>query len=577
MIKVIVVMLALLTALSSSAQQKEQRVALVIGNSTYDQLGTLPNPKNDASEFARELAALGFSTKLLLNQNEQALRREIRAFSARTENAAVALVFYAGHGAQISGENYLLPVDLDPPSREADIQFSAIKVDDILVSMKSPVKIFFLDACRDNPVLFKTLSKGRGSSFARGLAPTKESPTSSETSSGGIFIGYATDSGNIAADGDKKNSPFTEALLRHVRKPVSIDDMFSMVTRDVRQATANKQRPYKYASMERVVCLSGTCGQDGGNREEGIISVGKSDGKNAGQEIQIALLANDKNKLHEIAKNYDDPKTTELVRNAEEQLGKMLTDEWVAVDATIDNKHFYYYQPSSVGYRSTRTWVDLKEAQIGPVESTDRSLPSSGSIGPAIVLNSLATAVFDCKARKVGGARYKNFDTDGNLLINVFFGDPRIIDLKNEVSTGSVNETIMGLVCPPKNAGRIVSAELLSSAAQWQPIATMADGGQVQLLKGSLEISGSSVTAITKYSYLKPLVTLMYTQSTSVEKHQMNCDRNEVIRIDADFLAEKGELVGKLFASNTLKTEPVRPDSVLSTIFKTVCLDLVKQ
>ena len=78
-------------------------------------------------------------------------------------------MYYAGHGAQINGDNYLLPVDLDAPNRESDIQLSAIKVDDLLVSLKTKVKIIFLDACRDNPVLFRNLSKGRGASFSRGI------------------------------------------------------------------------------------------------------------------------------------------------------------------------------------------------------------------------------------------------------------------------------------------------------------------------------------------------------------------------------------------------------------------------
>ncbi len=146
-----------------------ERIALIIGNATYSQLGALANPSRDATQVEHELAALGFSTKLIIDANEQSLRREIRAFSARSEGASVALVYYAGHGAQINGDNYLLPVDLDAPNRESDIQLSAIKVDDLLVSLKTKVKIIFLDACRDNPVLFRNLSKGRGASFSRGI------------------------------------------------------------------------------------------------------------------------------------------------------------------------------------------------------------------------------------------------------------------------------------------------------------------------------------------------------------------------------------------------------------------------
>src|SRR6202043_1306685 len=143
---------------------------------------------------------------------------------------------------------YVLPVDISIPQTESDIQLTGLKVDDLVNSIRSSTKIVFLDACRDNPALFKNLAKGRGGRAA-GLAPTVGSSLDPGKPGGGIFIAYATDSGSIAADGAGKHSPFTQALLRYMQELMSIDDMFSFVTKEVRLVTDNAQRPYKYASL----------------------------------------------------------------------------------------------------------------------------------------------------------------------------------------------------------------------------------------------------------------------------------------------------------------------------------------
>jgi hypothetical protein len=205
----------------------ESRMALVIGNSNYANLPKLSNPANDARAIADTLKSMGYKARLLIDGTEQNIRREIRQFASDSEKADVAFVFYAGHGAQINGNNYLLPIDIDIPRTEVDIQFSGLKVDDLVNSIRSNTKIVFLDACRDNPALFKNLVKGRGGSPA-GLAPAASS-NFEQKPGGGIFIAYATDAGAVADDGSGKHSPFTQALLRNIQKPISIDDMFSLV------------------------------------------------------------------------------------------------------------------------------------------------------------------------------------------------------------------------------------------------------------------------------------------------------------------------------------------------------------
>jgi uncharacterized caspase-like protein len=116
-----------------------------------------------------------------------------------------------------------------------------------------------LDACRNNPVLFKNLIKVRGAPPV-GLAPTVDSKLLPVKSGGGVFIAYATEAGSVAEDGSSgKHSPFTQALLRYLQKPISVADMFSLVIKEVRLTTTT-QRPYAYGSLESIVCLTGKCG-----------------------------------------------------------------------------------------------------------------------------------------------------------------------------------------------------------------------------------------------------------------------------------------------------------------------------
>jgi hypothetical protein len=140
----------------------QTRLALVIGNGKYVDLPKLTNPINDARAVADTLRDLGFDVTLVTDVSEQSIRRAVRKFADQSGQADLALVYYAGHGAQINGENYLLPIDMEVPRTEADIELSGLKVDDLVNSTRSTTKIIFLDACRDNPVLFKNLVSGRG-------------------------------------------------------------------------------------------------------------------------------------------------------------------------------------------------------------------------------------------------------------------------------------------------------------------------------------------------------------------------------------------------------------------------------
>lgn len=233
------------------------KVALVIGNAKYTRLGMLNNTTNDAKALAAALTGIGFETQLVLDANEAVLRSAIKSFSRRSSGKSLAVVFYAGHGVQVDGENFILPTDFDVPNSESDIRISGLKVDDLLGAVRSKVKIIFLDACRDNPVLTRGLSTGGRGIAVQGLAPIRTADVSADT---GVFIAFATAAGSVALDGDGSHSPFTQALLDNIQRPVSVDDMFSLVTKEVAASTHDAQRPYKYASLESVICLTGQCG-----------------------------------------------------------------------------------------------------------------------------------------------------------------------------------------------------------------------------------------------------------------------------------------------------------------------------
>lgn len=233
-----------LAAVAATAQTK---LALVVGNAAYETAPTLRNPVNDAREIAGSLERIGFEVLLGLDQNTDELRDLIRTFGIRADGAELVLFYYAGHGIQVSGRNYLVPVDavLD---HEADLDFAAIDLQLILKQLErtGANRVILLDACRDNPFesrLSRAMGQSRSAaSLSRGLAPIE--------TDGGAFIGFATDPGEVAFDGAGIHSPFTEALLRHIETPgLEINAMMTRVRADVFAGTDRLQRPWSSSSL----------------------------------------------------------------------------------------------------------------------------------------------------------------------------------------------------------------------------------------------------------------------------------------------------------------------------------------
>ncbi|MCS3730387.1 caspase family protein [Bradyrhizobium betae] len=222
-----------------------KRVALVIANSAYQHAPSLTNPVNDGSVMARTLKEAGFDI-VDSRHDLSALdtRRVLREFADATRGADIAVVYYAGHGIEVEGSNYLIPVDAKL-ERDTDVYDEALSLDRVLVAVEpaKQLRLVILDACRDNP-FGKTMRRTIASrGIGRGLAQVE--PTSPNT-----LIAYSAKAGFTAQDGDGANSPFTVALSKHLTTPgLDVRRAFGFVRDEVLKSTGNKQEPFVYGSL----------------------------------------------------------------------------------------------------------------------------------------------------------------------------------------------------------------------------------------------------------------------------------------------------------------------------------------
>ena len=251
--KLLVVAVMALVLAASASVALAQQVALVVGNSTYAHIGRLPNPENDAVDMAAALRRIGFEVTTELDADRVELTEALRAFTRRSAGADVSLVFYAGHGLEMDGTNYLVPVDARL-ERDVDVRYETVTLDDLLVAtVGARLRLVILDACRNNP-----------------LARSMQRTVASRNVSGGSFgqldedllgdetlVAYAAAAGTTAADGTGRNSPYTAALLSHLDEPLEILTLFRRVRARVLEATNGEQRPHEYQSLLREHYLSG--------------------------------------------------------------------------------------------------------------------------------------------------------------------------------------------------------------------------------------------------------------------------------------------------------------------------------
>src|SRR5215212_4192855 len=224
-------------ALAQTPAGAEPRTALIIGNGTYAQ-SPLANPVNDASDMAQALRGAGFDVILKTNADQRGMREGIRSFGeALKQNRGTGLFFYAGHGAQLGGENYIVPVG-DPIRSEAELRnrgVTAAEVVDAMAAAREGLNIVILDACRDNPVV-------SGPNATRGLSRID--------SNSSLFVSFSTSPGAVALDGSGRNSPYTKHLAQAISTPnLSIEETFKRTLKGVYQETKGEQTPWISSSF----------------------------------------------------------------------------------------------------------------------------------------------------------------------------------------------------------------------------------------------------------------------------------------------------------------------------------------
>jgi hypothetical protein len=333
------------------------------------------------------------------------------------------------------------------PETEADIELTGLKVDDLVNSIRSRTKIVFLDACRDNHLV-----KGRGA-YPKGLAPAVGSNFQQTNPGGGVFIAYATGSGSVALDGQGEHSPFTQALLRNLDKPISIDDMFVLVTKEVRLVTKNAQRPYKYASLENIVCLTGSCSTLSAPSDADAIQQAEH---SEAEDVQIALQTNEPEALDAYLEKYPDSSRRQEILSKIASLKRQQFSEWTVFEVT--NSHFpHYFQISSIRSIGTKVAVRVKD-QIDPSSLAGTPFSPDSDYG-------VQTVVHDCKEPRSAIAEGYVFNKTDKVIKHYKWADPEYLDVSGgvEIKPGTAAHTLWILMCNEEYQTPVVTKNQLAS------------------------------------------------------------------------------------------------------------------
>ncbi len=301
----------------------EQRTALVIGNSAYSS-GPLKNPANDATAMATQLQKLGFTVILKKDANLRGMEDALTDFGDRLKRGGVGLFFYAGHGLQVGGVNYLVPIGAKI-NRESDIKYETLdagKILDEMANANNGLNIVILDACRDNPYSrsFRNVT--------RGLAIVSTAPA-------GTVVSYSTSPGNVARDGDGSNSPYTEALLRYMKEPgLTIEQVFKSVRLKLGKETGGKQIPWELSSLQGefyFVPGSGKTATD--NIQPGKIAIDRDESSTA-RKSDTDALDDENRKLEDEERRLEKEKALLERKKALEENRRKIEEE----KATLETK-----------------------------------------------------------------------------------------------------------------------------------------------------------------------------------------------------------------------------------------------
>lgn len=313
----------------------EKRVALVVGNSNYKNAAVLPNPANDAAAVAATLKGAGFDiVDSRLDLSIADMRRVLRDFADQARDSDMAVVYYAGHGIEIDGTNYLIPTDATL-ERDTDIYDEAFSLDRVLLAIEPArqLRLVIVDACRNNPFAETMKRTVTSRTVSRGLARIE--PTTTNT-----LVAFAAKAGLTALDGNSKNSPYATALVKYIATPgLDLRRAFGFIRDDVLQATGNRQEPYVYGSLggadvalvpAKLVASTTTANPQSGMRRdyELALQLGNKDALNAFlaqyPEGYYASLA--KLQLAKVAAEETRVAATEKARLAEQERARLATE-----------------------------------------------------------------------------------------------------------------------------------------------------------------------------------------------------------------------------------------------------------
>jgi uncharacterized protein len=240
---IVALVLTALASISGGCAHAQNRVALIIGNGDYQNAPPLPTTLNDAADIAQSFERLGFATTKLFNASYDDFRRAIRRFNELTQNADIAVVYFAGHGLAVGAENWLLPVDAELRT-DLDVAEEAIALNSLMQSVGRAfvLGVVIIDASRSNPFAARMQRTAQSRSVDRGLARVE--PTQN------VLVAYASKDGTTNEDRGGRNSPYAAALLRHLESPgLDINFMFRKVRDDVLSHTNRRQQPFVYGSL----------------------------------------------------------------------------------------------------------------------------------------------------------------------------------------------------------------------------------------------------------------------------------------------------------------------------------------
>lgn len=245
LLKAYFIVIGTILSLSAGTAHAAQRVALVIGNGGYTSVPKLRNPPNDAGDIAASFERLGFSVEKVIDAKAEDMRQALKRFGGLAQDAEIAVIFFAGHGMEIRGDNWLIPIDAELHA-DIDAEAEAINLNSLTlqVGRASRLGLVILDSCRNNPFVNMRRTDASRAANNRGLVRV-EPPNN-------ILVAFAARDGTTASDGDARNSPFTSALLASIEKPgIEVSLLFRKVRDEVMTKTNREQQPFVYGSLSR--------------------------------------------------------------------------------------------------------------------------------------------------------------------------------------------------------------------------------------------------------------------------------------------------------------------------------------